>query len=71
MQKSKPFSTTLDSKVMETMKNLCKQRGLKVGSFVEDAIVEKLEDEYDLQIYQQRKNEARVSMSDVFKPIRG
>ena len=71
MSKSNPFSTTLDKKVTDTMKKLCKQRGLKVSSFVEDAIVEKLEDEYDLQIYHARKNEPRISMAEAFKHLNG
>ncbi len=71
MRKPGPFSTTLDKKVSDAMKSLCKQRGLKVSSFVEDAIVEKLEDEYDLQIYHARKHEPHVSMAEAFKHLHG
>ena len=70
MVKADPFSTSMDTKIKSALQKFCKQKGLKISSFVEEAVLEKLEDEYDVEIYKQRRNEPRLSMDAVFKSLR-
>ena len=70
MANNSPFSTSMDAKIKNALQKFCKQKGLKISAFIEEAVLEKLEDEYDLEIYHKRKNEPRLSMDAVFKSLR-
>jgi hypothetical protein len=54
------FSTTLRRSTKEVMERFCKRRGLKLNHFVEEAILERLEDEMDKEIIESRELEEVV-----------
>ncbi|HLG20699.1 MAG TPA: hypothetical protein VI895_12910 [Bdellovibrionota bacterium] len=45
----------------------CKKRGLKIQHFVEEALVERLEDQIDVEAYENRRSEENVSLEAVLK----
>jgi len=70
MSKQATLSTNIDFELKEALSLFCKKRGLKIQSVVENAIREQLEDEIDLQSYQERKDEEEVSLSNVLKKLK-
>lgn len=67
MSKLVTLSTNLDIQIKEALIKLCKKKGLKIQHFIESAIIEKLEDEVDLEAYQKRKNEETVSLASLLE----
>ncbi len=70
MLKQSTLSTNIDSELKNALTLFCKKRGLKIQSVVENAIREQLEDEIDLQSYQERKNEEEISLAQVLKKLK-
>ncbi len=56
-----PFSTTMSSKTKKLLERFCKARGIKMNHFVEQAVLEKLEDEMDSELVRSREFEATKS----------
>ena len=63
------LSTQISEKAKKALALFCKKRGIKINRFIEDAIIEKLEDEIDLAEYELRKNEDRISYDAVKKAL--
>lgn len=59
------LSTVIDARVKKALSEYCKRRGLKLRFVVEEALIEQLEDEIDLEAYQLRKNEETFSLEEV------
>lgn len=70
MEKQTTLSTSVDSDLKKTLSAFCKKRGLKIQSFVENAIREQPEDEIDLASYDERKKEEEISLSAELKKIK-
>ncbi len=70
MIKQSTLSTNIDSELKDALTFFCKKKGLKIQSVVENAIREQLEDEIDLQSYQERKNEEEISLAQVLKKLK-
>jgi hypothetical protein len=70
MEKQATLSTSIDSDLKKALAAYCKKRGLKIQSFVENAIREQLEDEIDLTIYNKRRREEEVSLAAVLKKLK-
>jgi len=64
------ISTQISDKAKKALSLFCKKRGIKINRFVEDAIIEKLEDEIDLAEFELRKNEERISFEDIKKSLK-
>lgn len=54
------FSTTLSASTKKLLERYCKQRGLKMGHLVDEAILEKLEDAMDLELIAGREREELI-----------
>lgn len=67
MSQTANLSTVIDSDIKTAATKYCKQRGIKLQYFIEQAIIEQLEDEMDLATYHQRKNEETVSLAEILK----
>ena len=65
MPKTATLSTIIDAKVKKAASQYCKKRGLKLRFLIEDALVEKLEDEIDLAAYHERKDEETFLLEEV------
>ena len=55
-----PFSTTMLSETKKLLERFCKARGIKMNHFVEQAVLEKLEDEMDTELVRSREFEETV-----------
>ncbi len=60
-----PLSTMIDSDVKKAVTAYCKRRGLKLRSLIEQALVEQLEDEMDLEAYHQRRLEDTIPLEKI------
>ena len=67
--KTAQISTVLSARVKEALSKFCRQRGLKISRFIEEAIIERLEDEADIAVYEARKSEDRISIEDLIKSL--
>lgn len=70
MAKTTTLSTNIDAELKKALTIYCKKSGLKIQSVIEQAIIEQLEDEIDLTIYHDRKNEEEISLKDALKKLR-
>jgi hypothetical protein len=61
------LSTTIDPAVKRALALYSKERGLKIRCVVERAIVELIEDESDLAVWRQRRDEPTVPWAEVLK----
>lgn len=59
-QRTSPFSTTLSPQTKGLLERFCRKRGIRQNHFVEEAIVEKLEDEMDSELISERELEPTV-----------
>ena len=55
-----PFSTTMLSETKKLLERFCKARGIKMNHFVEQAVLEKLEDEMDTELVRSTEFEETV-----------
>lgn len=60
MNRTATLSTVIDKNVKKAVLTYCKQRGLKLRYLVEQALVEQLEDAFDLEAYYQRRHEETI-----------
>jgi antitoxin component of RelBE/YafQ-DinJ toxin-antitoxin module len=65
MAQTATLSTIIDSRIKRAATAFCKKRGLKLRYLVEQALLEQLEDELDLQAFLQRRNEDTISFEDI------
>ena len=55
-----PFSTTMLSENKKLLERFCKAHGIKMNHFVEQAVLEKLEDQMDTELVRSREFEETV-----------
>lgn len=67
MSETTTFSTIIDARVKEAVTEFCKRRGIKLRYLVEQALVEQLEDEIDLEAYRTRRNEETIPLEQILK----
>lgn len=65
--KDSTLSTLIDGDVKKAVTEFCKRRGIKIRHLVEQALIEQLEDEIDLEAYHQRKDEATIPLEKILK----
>lgn len=65
MSETATLSTIIDARVKEAITIYCKERGIKLRHLIEQALVEQIEDEIDLEAYRNRRNEETVSLEEV------
>lgn len=70
MSETATLSTVIDSRVKDALIRFCKRRGIKLRYLIEQALVEQLEDEIDLEAYHSRRKEETVSLEDVLAGIK-
>lgn len=67
---AKQLATKIDGNVKEALDRFCEERGLKIGRFVEDAILDKLEEHEDIADLKKLRNESFRSLDDVLKDLK-
>lgn len=65
MSETATLSTIIDADVKEAVTNFCKKRGIKLRYLIEQALLEQLEDEIDLEAYRIRRNEETVLFEQI------
>ena len=65
--KTSTLSTVISSDIKGAISSFCKKKGIKLRYFIENALIEQLEDEVDLQAFKERKDEETFSFEDVIK----
>jgi len=59
------LSTLIDARVKKAALEFCRRRGLKLRYLVEQALIEQIEDEIDLEAYRRRKDEDTVPLEQI------
>jgi len=69
MSETATLSTIIDARVKDAITKFCKRRGIKLRYLVEQALIEQLEDEIDLEAYQARRDEETFSLEEILKGL--
>lgn len=70
MSETATLSTIIDARVKDAVTEFCKRRGIKMRFLIEQALIEQLEDEVDLEAYQKRRNEETFTLEEVLAGLR-
>ena len=63
------LATRIDAKVKRAVEEVCERRGLKMNRFIEDALLDKLEELEDIQELQQLLAEPTRPLQEVLKDL--
>ncbi len=63
------MATRIDERVKRAVEEVCAERGLKMGRFVEDALIDKLEELADLEDLEKIRAEPTRSLEEVIKEL--
>ena len=69
MSETATLSTVIDADVKDAVTAFCKRRGIKMRYLIEQALIEQLEDEIDLDAYRARRDEETYSLEEVLAGI--
>lgn len=70
MNETATLSTVIDAKVKTAITSFCKRRGIKLRYLIEQALIEQLEDEIDLEAYRDRRNEETVPFEKILTKMK-
>jgi hypothetical protein len=63
------LATRIDSRVKKAIERTCEARGLKIGRFVEDALIDKLEELSDIEDIKKIRREPTRPLADVIRDL--
>jgi hypothetical protein len=63
------LATRIDSRVKKAIEKTCDARGLKIGRFVEDALIDKLEELADIEDIKKIRREPTRPLADVIHDL--
>lgn len=66
----KQLATKIDESVKEALDAFCEEKGLKIGRFLEDAILDKLEEYEDISDLKNLRRESFRPFDDVLKDLK-
>ena len=66
----KQLATKIDERVKKALEGVCRQRGLKMNRFIEDAIVDKLEELEDIEDLKHLRKESFRPLGDVLSELK-
>ena len=64
------LATRIDSKIKKAVEEVCRTRGLKMNRFIEDALVDKLEEMEDIEDLKKIRCETTRPLEDVLKDLK-
>ncbi|MGE4131833.1 MAG: hypothetical protein AB7F86_09340 [Bdellovibrionales bacterium] len=67
---AKQLATKIDARVKDALDSFCEERGLKLGRFIEDAILDKLEEFEDVSDLRKLRNDSFRSLDEVLKELK-
>ena len=63
------LATRIDSRVKKAIERTCEARGLKIGRFVESALIDKIEELADIEDIKKIRREPTRPLSDVIRDL--
>ena len=63
-------ATRIDDRVKKAVEEICEERGLKISRFIEDALVDKLEELEDIEDLNSLRREPSRPLSEVLKDLK-
>jgi len=66
----KQLATKISEHVKKAMEEVCRERGLKMNRFIENAIIDKLEELEDIEDLKHLRKETFRTLSDVIKDLK-
>jgi len=66
----KQLATKLDAEVKDALDALCSARGIKIGHFVQEAILDKIEELEDIEDLRKLRKEEFVPLSDLIAELK-
>lgn len=67
---AKQLATKIDEHIKEALDSFCEERGLKINRFIEDAILDKLEEYEDISDLKKLRNESFKPFDEVLKELK-
>lgn len=67
---AKQLATKIDARVKDALDDFCEERGYKINRFIEDAILDKLEEFEDIADLRKLRNESFRSFNEVLKELK-
>ena len=64
------LATRVDRKVKQALETVCEERGLKMNRFIEDAILDKLEEMADLEDLKKLRRDTFRPLGDVIADLK-
>ena len=68
--KTKQLATKIDGSVKEALESVCEARGIKMNRFIEDAILDKLEELEDIGDLKSLRQESYRPFSEVMEDLK-
>lgn len=68
--KSKQLATKIDSSVKDALDSICEERGIKMNRFIEDAILDKLEEMEDIEDLRKLRQETFRPLSEIMNELK-
>ena len=66
----KQLATKIDESVKNALDSICETRGIKLGHFVQEAILDKIEELEDIEDLKHLRGEEFVSLNDATKELK-
>lgn len=63
------LATRVDARVKKAVESVCAARGLKINRFIEDALIDKLEELADVEDLKKIRFESTRSLADVIRDL--
>jgi ribosome-binding protein aMBF1 (putative translation factor) len=64
------LATRIDARVKKAVERVCDARGLKMNRFIEDALIDKLEELEDIEDLKKIRGEPTRPLSDLLKDLK-
>jgi len=66
---AKQLATKIDGNIKDALDSFCEERGFKINRFVEDAILDKLEEYEDISDIRKLRSETFKPLSSILKEL--
>ena len=67
---AKQLATKIDENIKDALDAFCEERGLKINRFIEDAILDKIEEFEDVSDLKKLRSDSFRSFDDVLKDLK-
>ncbi len=64
------LATKIDGRVKKTVEIVCRQKGLKMNKFIEEALLDKLEEMEDIEDLHSLRREPSRPLSEILKDLK-